>query len=172
MEFKKVSLYSVPALRAEADEHLGDVFESINYTESFKTLDIKLVLGYASVAIAGFMYYLEKQFDNNFQNKQYVIYLQLLVCGYFTLQTVLYIFTKFVEKDIKYIGYKSGKKITVCTSTKSKTDPVYMMMFNIDGKNHKLTFPLNEVFFDDGYLSLDAFKDKIVPVVQEKDKSK
>lgn len=159
-------------MRMEADEHIADVFDSIGYAESFKNLDTKLVLGYASVALAGLMYYLEKKFKNNFNNTMYVWYLQLLVAGYFTIQIILYLFSKFVEKGVKYTGYKKGKKVTVTTSTKSKTDLFYEVIIELDGKQHKLGFPLNEVFFDDGYLSLDAFKEKIVPIVREADKSK
>ncbi|TID16233.1 hypothetical protein CANINC_004232 [Pichia inconspicua] len=159
-------------MKTEADEHIADVLESIGFSESHRNLDTKLVLGYTSVALAGLMYYLEKKFKNNFNNSSYVFYLQLLVGSYFTLQTILYLFTKFVEKNIKYIGYKKGKKITVRTSTPSKTDLLYEFTIEIDGAQHKLSFPLNEVFFDDGYLSLEAFKNKVIPIVQSRDKSK
>lgn len=172
MEFKKISLYSVPALKSETDEHLGDVFESVGYTESNTYLDTKLILGYASVGLAGLMYHFEKQFKNDFHNKTYVLYLQCLVFGYFALQTINYLFMKIVEKDIKYVGYKKGKKLVVSTSTKSKTDNSYNMVLQIDGDDQKLSFPFNEVFFDDGYLSLDALKEKIMPIVSQFDKSK
>ncbi|AWU73832.1 hypothetical protein CAS74_001638 [Pichia kudriavzevii] len=172
MEFKKVPLYSVPALKGECDVHIADVFGSLGYEESFGLMDTKLIIGYTSVAIAGLMYYLEKQYKNDFTNAEYVYYLQILVGFFFTLQGILYLFSKFIERDIKYRGTKKGKTVTVSTSTKSKTNVNYKMDIEIDHKHHECVFPLNEVFFDDGYLSMDAFKEKIVTFVGSIDKSK
>lgn len=172
MEFKKVSIYSVPGLKSESDEHLATVFDTLGYTESFTVVDIKLILGYLSVASAGLMYYLDKKFKNDFNNKNYVFYIQVLVGIFFTLQFIWYLFSKFVEKNIKYIGVKKGKTIKVITSTKSKSDPNYQLIINIDGKNHNLTIPFKDIFFDDGFLSIDAFKEKITTFVESIDKSK
>ncbi|GMM46552.1 hypothetical protein DAPK24_031270 [Pichia kluyveri] len=172
MSFNKVSIHSVPAMRVEADEHLGDVFETLGYTESFKYSDTKLILGYSSVALAGLMYYLEKKFKNDFTDRTYVSYLQLAVVSFFIVQFVLYCFTKFVEKGVKYHGTKKNKSISVFTSTKSKFDPNYNITLKLDGNTHKTTIPLNELFFDDGFLSIDAFKSKITGFVESFDKSK
>lgn len=171
-EFKKVSLHSVPALKTESDEHLSTIFDGLGYTESFTIIDVKLVVGYLSVAAAGLMYYLDKQYKNDFNNKTYVLYIQLLVVAFFTLQFIWYLVSKFVEKDVKYTGKKQGKTIKVSTSTKSKTDPFYQVIVNIDGKDHSLSIPFKDIFFDDGFLSLDAFKGKIVPFIESVDKSK
>jgi signal peptidase complex subunit 2 len=171
-EFKKVSIHSVPAMKAEADEHIADALQSQGYRESFALMDTKLVLGFSSVAMTGLMYYLEKEYKNDFTNKEYVWYLQLVVAAFFTLQSLLYLFSKFVLKDIKYKGSKKGKSITVSTSTSSKTDPNYQITVEADGSSHKITIPLNEVFFDDGYLSQDAFNSKIASFIESIDKSK
>lgn len=159
-------------MKAETDEHLGDVFETFGYSESFKYFDTKLLLGYSSVALAGLMYYLEKTYKNDFTNKVYVSYLQLTVGAFFFLQFVLYCFTKFVEKGVKYHGSKNGKTISVFTSTKSKTDPNYIITVKLDGNTEETAIPLNELFFDDGFLSIDAFKTKISTFVETFDKSK
>lgn len=172
MEFKKVSLHSVPALKSETDEHLCTVFDTLGYTESFKLIDTKLMIGYSSVAVAGLMYYLEKQYKNDFTNAEYVFYLQLLVALFFTLQFVWFLFSKFVEKSIKYTGVKKGKNIQVSTSTKSKTDPVYHIGISIDGGEHKLAIPFKDIFFDDGFLSIEALKKEISQFFETIDKSK
>lgn len=172
MEFKKVSLHSVPALKTESDEHLSAVFDDLGFTESFIIVDVKLIVGYLSVAAAGLMYYLDKKFKNDFNNTAYVFYIQFLVSVFFTLQFVWFLVSKFVEKDIKYTGKKNGKTLKVSTSTKSKTDPVYQITINLDGKNHASSIPFKDFFFDDGFLSMDAFKAKIVPSIESADKSK
>lgn len=172
MEFKKVSLHSIPGLKTESDEHLSAVFDTLGFTESFTMIDIKLVIGYISVAFAGLMYYLEKKFDNDFTNKTYVQYLQILVTLFFVLQFIWYLFSKFVEKDIKYTGTKKGKVIKVSTLTKSKTDPVYQLVINFDDNEHPFSIPFADIFFDDGFLSMDAFKKKITGFFESIDKSK
>lgn len=172
MEFKKVSINSVPGLKSESDEHLSTVFDTLGYTESFKLIDIKLIVGYLSVGAAGLMYYLDKKFKNDFSNSTYLFYIQLLVGTFFTLQSIWFLISKFVEKNIKYIGVKKGKTIKVSTSVKSKTDPNYQITINIDGKGHSLTIPFKDIFFDDGYLSMDPFKEKIINFVKSVDKSK
>lgn len=171
MDFKKVSLHSVPGLKTESDEHLSAVFDGLGYTESFTIVDVKLVIGYLSVATAGLMYYLDKKFKNDFNNTAYVFYIQVLVSVFFTLQFVWFVVSKCVEKDIKYTGKKNGKTIKVSTSTKSKTDPFYKITINLHGENHLLSIPFKEFFFDDGFLSLDAFKEKISPFMETADKS-
>lgn len=172
MEFKKISINSVPGLKGESDEHLSTVFDGLGYTESFTVTDAKLIFGYLSVASAGLMYYLDKKYNNDFNNRTYVLYIQLLVAAFFILQSITLLISKFVEKDIKYTGNKNGKIIKVSTSTQSKTDPVYQIVINIDGKDNFLSIPFNEFFFDDGYLSMDAFKKPIVQFIESIDKSK
>jgi hypothetical protein len=172
MSFKKVSLYSVPALRTEADEHLSEVFDSFGYTESFKLIDTKLALGYLSVALAALMYYIEKQYKNDFTNKKYVSYLQILVAGFFIIQSIIFLFGKFVEKNIKYTGAKKGKAITVSTFIKTKTDPIYRITIKSDNISNEFSIPFKDIFFDDGFLSMDAFKTKIGEFFENIDKSK
>lgn len=174
MSFKKVSLYSVHALRTESDEHLSEVFETLGFKESFTLIDTKLILGYSSVILSGLMYYLEKKFKNDFTNYEYVRYLQILVVGFFVIQSILFLFSKFIEKNIKFKGYnkKTGKSVTVSTFTRSKYDPNYQIIINIDDIENKLSIPFNELFFDDGFLNFSEFKNKIIKFFEDIDKSK
>lgn len=153
-------------MKTECDEHLSDVFADLGYTESFKLIDIKLIIGYTSVVLAGLMYYIEKKFKNDFNNLNYVFYLQLLVGSFFSIQAIWLIFSKFVEKNIKYVGYnKENKVIKISTSTKNKTDPNYKIVVISDtdssSQNNELVIPFNTIFYSDGFLSIVDIKDKI-----------
>lgn len=172
MSFKEVSLSSVPALRTECDDHIATALDTLEYNESFKLIDTKLIIGYTCVILSGLMYYIEKQYKDDFLNSDYVKYTTILVALFFILEGIWYLFSIFFEKDIKYVGIKNKKTLKVSTFTKSKTDPYYHMIFEIDGNSEELVVPFSELFFDDGFLSMDAFTKKISSLLESKDKSK
>ncbi|GMM31199.1 signal peptidase complex subunit [Martiniozyma asiatica (nom. inval.)] len=186
MSFQKVSLYSSAALRTEADAHLHEVFESLGYSESFIFADVKLFLGYLSVAFAGLMYWAEKHYGNNFTNSEYYSITRNLVYSYFIVQLILWVFDKFVTGNAKFVGTKNtgknfgkGKQITITTWTDEsdvnesggKTEPDYVLLVDLDGKEKEFKCKFSQIFFDDGYLSLDAFKSFIGEFMKGLEKS-
>ncbi|KAG7832194.1 hypothetical protein KL920_000529 [Ogataea angusta] len=168
---KKVNLYSAIALRNECDEALPEVMARLGYSQSFFNTDFKLLVGYLSVGASALMYWLEKKYNNDFSNSDYVNYTTALVVVFFILNGIWVGFTKFVEKNVKYVGTKGSKKVTVSTKLKSKADPIYYITL-ADGKStiqHTLELP--KVFNSDGYLVPTELLKVIEQLVQKLEKN-
>ncbi|KAH3665725.1 hypothetical protein OGAPHI_003913 [Ogataea philodendri] len=168
---KKVNLYSAIALRNECDEHLPGVFLQLGYEQSFFNTDFKLVVGYLSVITSGLLYWLEKKYNNDFTNTEYFNYTAALVAVFFFFNTIWVVFTKYIEKDVKYVGTKGSKKLTVSTKIKSKTEPVYLITIDNGGSRLDESLDLTKVFNSDGYLVLTEFKSCFQKLVEKTEKS-
>ncbi|ODV83355.1 hypothetical protein CANARDRAFT_25160 [[Candida] arabinofermentans NRRL YB-2248] len=169
---KKININSIVALRTECDDHLPVILTKLGYSQSFALVDFKLAVGYLCVAISGLLYYLEKQYDNDFGNLEYVNYTKILVAIFFTLNSVWYLFGKFIEKDIKFVGTKGTKKLTVSSKVKSKYDPVYSLVFAIGEETFQDTIEFKTVFTEDGFLDYAVFAEKVGADVAKVEKSK
>ncbi|VEU24364.1 DEKNAAC105607 [Brettanomyces naardenensis] len=169
---KKVNLNSAVALRNESDEHLAPALTKLGYTESFRLVDAKLIIGYSCVLFAGLMYYCEKKFKNDFGNAEYVKYTEILVVLFFLSEFVWYIFGKFVEKSIKYVGTKGAKSLKVSSHLKSKTDPVYYLEVDLDGIVDEEQIEFTKLFNEDGFLDFAVFAKYIAEAVQKLEKEK
>lgn len=167
---KKINLNSAVALRNECDDHLAPAMHRIGYNESFMLINTKLVIGYASVLFAGLMYYIEKKFKNDFTNQRYVTYTEILVILFFLFQFIWYLFNKFIQKSIKYVGIKGSKTLKISTHLKSKTEPVYYVSFDLDGTIDEEQFELTTVFKENGYIDFAIYSKKLGDIVHKLEK--
>lgn len=154
---KKVNLNSVIALRNECDEHLAAAFIRLGYTESFTLQDTRLAIGYGCVVLAGIMYWMDKKYNNNFNDSTYVAWTEFLVASFFLLEGVWWLYSKYVEKQIKYVGTKGAKTLKVSTHVDSTTEPVYYMDFDLDGTTDAQNIEFAKVFREDGFLEFNTF---------------
>lgn len=155
-------------LRNTVDDNLPLTMEALGYEQSFTLIDIKLALGYLTVAIAGLLFYLDKKFS--FKETYYVIAGCVVV--YFILSSILYFFTSTPKyKNNKFVGYNESKqKIEVFTWT-SKYDPIYNVKIVIDDNDASATvteFPFMKMFDAFGYYNQDAAVALFKQVLQKK----
>lgn len=141
--------------------------EQLGYEQSFTFSDIKLALGYSTVGIAAFLFYLDKKFT--FNETYYVV--AGLVALYGVISLVMYYLNSCAQyKNITYVGYnKSKKKIAVHTWS-TKYDPIYNVKIVIEDKAEGATegaIPFSKFFDEFGYLNRDEFA-KLVSATREK----
>lgn len=174
MSFKKVSLYNLKGLRNELDEHIHESMSTLGFEESFVSTDIRLALGFISVALAGLMYWLEKKYKNNFTNKEYVGYTTNLVVLYFIVQLILFLYEKLSVEKCKYVGYKKEKKVEISTWTTEETgqEPSIDFEFDHEGVIANTSVGVSKFFYEDGYLNLDSLTKKLSELLDIVDKTK
>lgn len=159
---------SVVALRTEADDNLPQIFAKLGYDQDFSLVDTKLALGYLTVAIAGFLYYLEKNYK--FHDTKLVIggaiFVYCVICG-----VMLFLSKGSQYKNNKYIGVKNGKKIAVFTLTESAFSPVYQVKV-VFGENYEspveTEIPFIKVFDNFGFLNETEFQAHLEKLVAKK----
>ncbi|SCV02664.1 LAMI_0H01706g1_1 [Lachancea mirantina] len=148
---KLINVYASPELRQTLDEALPGVFSRLGYTENYTLIDTKLIIGYSIALLAGVSFLLDKKLD--FQES--LTYQKLLVAGNLVLSVVFWYYTKFVLRDVKYVGKSKSSEIKVSTRLE-KNDFKYDVML-VKGPNScvKCVLPANEVFTEAGYLQAD-----------------
>lgn len=94
----------------------------------------------------------------------------LLIGVYFAISGVLFVWTKFVEKNIKFVGFKNinnnGNEKIVVKTRSEKTKPVYFIELevsksgNTSGVNNivKTQIEFTKLFNENGFLEYDEFK--------------
>lgn len=165
---KKVNLNSVVELRTAADDALPELFQQLGYDQSFTLPDLKLGLGLATVAIAGGLYYLEKNFL--FKESYYIIV--ALIAVYAVISLVMYYLTNGKKyKDNKYIGYNDKKqKISVYTLAEPY-DPIYNVKVVInDNFSSPITkaVPFTKMFDAFGFLNFVESKQILGEILEKK----
>lgn len=105
-----------------------------------------------TVAIAALLFYLDK----NYQFKQVFNVTAALVVVYFVISGVMLVINR-QNKDVKYVGYAGGRRLTVSGWT-TKFDAVYHMRLVRNGDDKTAVVAALEFgkFFDiTGYLNRD-----------------
>ncbi|OBA22312.1 hypothetical protein METBIDRAFT_11168 [Metschnikowia bicuspidata var. bicuspidata NRRL YB-4993] len=119
---KKVNLNSVAELRLAVDEALPELFQQLGYEQSFALGDLKLALGFSTVAIAGGLYYLEK--NVSFNDSYYVIV--ALIALYAVISAAMYVLSNGKGyKNNKYIGFNEKKQKISVYALAEPFDPIY-----------------------------------------------
>ncbi|GAV52594.1 hypothetical protein ZYGR_0AG05850 [Zygosaccharomyces rouxii] len=149
---KPINVYSIPELRQTLDETLPGIFARHEFKQSFRLIDIKLVIGYGIAVVAAASFLLDKKFEFD----EVLTYQKILVGSYMILSTVYWYFTKFVQKGITYEGVnKKGTSIAVKTFFENN-EPLYHITFMTQGDyDLKTALPVNKVFNEHGYLQTD-----------------
>lgn len=148
---KPINVYSTPDLRQTLDEALPDVFKRLNYEQSFKLIDTKLIIGYSIAVVAAISFLLDKKL----KFEEALLYQKVLVGSYAILSAVFWYFNNYIEKGVKYTGYSKEKAIVVATKM-TKYDYNYQVTLrNEAGSVIKTTLPANTVFDEQGYLQTD-----------------
>ncbi|KAK9371140.1 microsomal signal peptidase 25 kDa subunit [Lipomyces kononenkoae] len=169
----KVNLSSVPDLKNATDDEIVQILASKGYTQNFSLIDVRLMLGFASVivaaAAAGYDYYVGFEKAKPFT--------AIGVSLYFVLNLAFTAWIMYVEKGTFYQGHKDGKKISVSSSAK-KYSPIYNLTVTettTSSKSSKAAKPFNEFFDSTGYIvrsPLEKWIDGLISsVVQEDDSS-
>lgn len=155
-------------MRTEADDNLPLIFDKLGYDQDFGLIDIKLALGYLTVAIAGFLFYLEKNYP--FKDTKLIIGGSIALYGLICL-VMMYLNRGSQYKDNKYIGTKNGQKIHVFTLTESQFSPIYNVKVVFDEKFDGAVedkIPFTKVFDTFGFLIEDEFKTHLEKILEKK----
>lgn len=160
---------SVSELKLTSDEALPQVLESLGYEQSFTFSDIKLALGYVTVAIAALLFYIDKKFS--FNETYYVV--AGLIALYGLVSLVMYYLNSHPNlKNTTYVGYnKSNQKITVHTWC-TKYDPIYNVKIVLDDKRdgaNSGALAFNKFFDEFGYLNRQEFSSLVSGLVEKKE---
>ncbi|CCD24785.1 signal peptidase complex subunit SPC2 NDAI_0D04720 [Naumovozyma dairenensis CBS 421] len=170
---KPVNVYSTPEVAKVLDEALPSVLETLNYKESFKLIDIKLIIGYSIAAVAGTSFLLDKKLGH----KNVIAYQEILVACYFFLSALLWYFKKYIEKSVTYTGQHSqnGSKIAISTSYEEAEPKYYVTFVKNDTKDEefKRVLETTKVFNEAGYLQTkllhDWFQEQLDTIEIKKD---
>lgn len=155
-------------MRTETDDTLPLVFDKLGYDQDFSLIDVKLALGYLTVAIAGFLFYLEKKFS--FKDTKLVIGgaigLYCVIC-----MVMYYLSAGAQYRDNKYVGTKEGKKVSVFTLTDSVFSPIYKVKVVFDDNFQgaaEASIPFTQIFDSFGFLNEAELKTYLLNVLQKK----
>ncbi|GMM34772.1 signal peptidase complex subunit [Saccharomycopsis crataegensis] len=150
------------------DLNLFFIFESLGYVESFSLIDVRLALGIGCCAISGATFYLDKHSEF----KESINLVAAAIVLYSILASVLWGWSKFVEKNIKFVGYKKSQKL-IFKSSANKTDNLYSYEIKI-GDNEPIigSIEYNKVFNENGFLDFEEFKGYLTKEVEKIDKKK
>lgn len=140
-------------LRSAVDDNLPVTMSALGYEQSFTLIDLKIALGYLTVAIAGFLFYLDKKYT--FKDTYYVV--AAAVVMYFLLSGALYFFTSSPQyKDNKFVGVNDKKEKIEVFAWTSKYDPIYNVKIITKGRTTEVALPFNKMFDAFGYYNQDA----------------
>lgn len=155
-------------MKLAADEALPAVMETMGYEQSFTLADIKLALGYGTVAIAALLYLLDKKYP--FEQTFYASLALVVVYGIISI-VMYYLNSSAQYKNTAYVGYdKSKKKISVHTWS-TKYDPIYNVKIVLEGRTESAAageIPFNKFFDQFGYLNREQFTKLINDVTEKK----
>ncbi|CCF59832.1 hypothetical protein KAFR_0I00510 [Kazachstania africana CBS 2517] len=167
---KPINVYSISEVALSLDESLPDIFGRLDYKQTFRLIDQKLIIGYSIAIVAATSFILDKKFGHN----EVIPYQTALVSFYFILSIIFWYFKKYVEKSTVYEGTntKTGEKISVKTSY-VEAEPFYnFVLSNSKGKSLNVKLEINKVFNEPGFLQTNLFYEWINTQLQTLDAKK
>lgn len=141
-------------MRTVVDDNLQASLGKLGYAQSFTLTDLKLALGYMTIAIAGGLFYLDKKFE--FKDAYNFTVAGIVV--YFIISGIHLFFTSGKFKNNKYVGYNDSKEKILISSWTNKYEPTYHYKIVInDDESRAITsqFPFTSVFDSFGYYKSD-----------------
>ncbi|KAH9873900.1 hypothetical protein IAQ61_004527 [Plenodomus lingam] len=168
---QKIAVHSLPDLKNTTDDALPNYLNSLKFKQIHTQTDVRLVLGYSAVIIAGALFYFDWKFGWE-ASKPYTL---PAVVAYFVLNGVFSYWLWFVEKGVVYEGEGKTGKIRISSSTKKhipiyECDVVYTPAPYASNPQQKLHIraPMTRWFTADGHFVARPFQQWIaseVPVV-------
>ncbi|KAF1975149.1 hypothetical protein BU23DRAFT_410074, partial [Bimuria novae-zelandiae CBS 107.79] len=165
----KIAVYSLSDLKNTTDDALPNYLHSLKFKQLHSQTDVRLVLGYTAVTIAGALFYYDWKFGWE-ASKPFTL---PAVVAYFLLNTAFTYWLWFVEAGTVYEGEGKTGKVRIATSTK-KYIPVYEVdvTFTPAGSSNPqklhIRAPFTRWFTADGYFIAKPFQQWLaseVPVV-------
>ncbi|CCK70641.1 signal peptidase complex subunit SPC2 KNAG_0E03870 [Huiozyma naganishii CBS 8797] len=166
-----VNVYSISEVSQRLDEEIPVVFGRLGYKQSFKLIDLKLLIGYSIAIVAAASFLLDKKLGHN----NVIGYQKLLVGCYAVLSLIFWYFKKFVEKSTIYTGTNSNDQSVINVRTLFKeAQPLYkVVLLGDDGARLEVDLQINKVFNEAGYLQTDLFfnwcKNQLTILKEKKD---
>lgn len=94
-------------LKNTTDDALPNYLISLKFKQDNRYTDVRLVLGWSAVVIAGVLFY----FDWKFGWEQTKVWTLPAVIAYFILNGAFTYWIWFVEKGVIFVGERKGKKV-------------------------------------------------------------
>ncbi|KLJ06507.1 hypothetical protein EMPG_10105 [Blastomyces silverae] len=164
MASAKVPVYSLSELKNATDDALTPYLTSIpkpyRFTsDNFKS-NVRLILGYAAVAISGALFYVDRQLAWNVSHTWTIG----AVVAYFILNFVFTVWIWLVEAGQVFEGRREGgEKLHICSSTK-KHSPLYTLRIRHTSnsgvvlQDATVSAPFSRWFSADGTFHPEPFK--------------
>ncbi|KAF1940245.1 hypothetical protein EJ02DRAFT_456188 [Clathrospora elynae] len=168
---QKIAVHSLPDLKATTDDALPNYLHSLKFKQIHTQTDVRLVLGYSAVIIAGALFYFDWKYGWE-ASKPYTL---SAVVAYFILNGAFSYWLWFVEKGVVYEGEGRTGRVRILSSTK-KHIPIYEcdVVFHPTpySSNPSQTLhiraPMTHWFTSDGYFVAKPFQQWLaseVPVI-------
>lgn len=151
-----VNPYSISEVSQRLDDEIPKVFTRLGYKQSFKLIDLKLLVGYSIAIIAAASFLLDKKYGHvNVRGYQTILFIAYLV-----LSSIFWYFKKFIESDIIYSGTKKDELIHF-KSTYKEGYPIYhvaiIKKINSIEKSYQIDLNIEKMFNEFGYLQSETF---------------
>ncbi|KAJ5698612.1 Signal peptidase complex subunit 2 [Penicillium macrosclerotiorum] len=161
----KVPVYSTNDLKSTSDDALTPYLANLPAPYAFAPdhtkSNIRFVLGYSAVAIAGFTFYADRKLGWEATTSPWII---AAVVSYFILNSALTFWIWAVEAGEVFCGKrKTGETITISSSVKKNTTPYKLRVLykSSSGKvlqNHQFEAPFTKWFSADGVFHAEPFR--------------
>ncbi|KAH7379222.1 microsomal signal peptidase 25 kDa subunit-domain-containing protein [Phaeosphaeria sp. MPI-PUGE-AT-0046c] len=170
---QKIAVHSLSDLKNTTDDALPNYLHSLKFKQIHTQTDVRLVLGYVAVTIAGALFYYDWKFGWDASKP----YTAPAVAAYFILNGAFTYWLWFVEKGVVYEGEGKTGRVRISSHTK-KHIPIYEcdVTFTPSGSSLAQTIsiraPMTRWFTADGYFVAKPFQQWLaseVPVIGEAD---
>jgi len=165
----KIAVHSLSDLKNTTDDALPNYLHSLKFKQVHTQTDVRLVLGYSAVAIAGALFY----YDWKFGWEASKPYTAVAVAAYLVLNSAFSYWLWFVEGGVVYEGEGKTGKIRIATSSK-KHIPIYECTVTFSATSSStpqsinIRAPFTRWFTSDGYFIAKPFQQWLaseVPIV-------
>ncbi|AET40883.1 signal peptidase complex subunit SPC2 Ecym_7026 [Eremothecium cymbalariae DBVPG len=156
-----INVYSIPDLTVATDEALPGVFARLGYTQNYRLIDTKLIIGYLISFIAAISFLL----DRKVKWHDALFYQKVLVASYLMLSVAFWFVVEYMENGIKYQGIKDGCQLTVKTKYEKFNPICKVVLIEESGTKLEVELPATKVFSESGALQFNLllkwFEDQI-----------
>ncbi|CAK4032577.1 related to signal peptidase 18 KD subunit [Lecanosticta acicola] len=158
MSDSRISPYSLNDLKNTTDDALANYLRGLSFKQDNSKLDIRLLLGYTAVIIAGVIFGLDYKYGWEATKTLTAV----AVAVYGVLNSALTLWMWFVEKGLVFEGERDGNRISIYSKTK-KHDPTYYITVTAvkptsTPSEWQIRAPFTTWFTRDGYFVARPFQ--------------